>query len=81
MHCLDMTFISPKVDDNVTRNVEPALKNSSDWDAIILHYLGLDHIGHLGGPYSPLVKPKLREMDNILKTDSPNFVEAGGVAF
>lgn len=56
-----------EVDNNVTRNVEPALK-SSEWDAIILHYLGLDHIGHLGGPYSPLVKPKLREMDNILKT-------------
>ncbi|XP_041475171.1 GPI ethanolamine phosphate transferase 2-like [Lytechinus variegatus] len=55
-----------EVDNNVTRNVEPALK-SSDWDTIILHYLGLDHIGHLGGPYSPLVKPKLREMDNILK--------------
>ena len=34
---------------------------------MILHYLGLDHIGHLAGPLSPLVPPKLEEMDNIVK--------------
>ncbi|XP_046846376.1 GPI ethanolamine phosphate transferase 2-like isoform X1 [Xenia sp. Carnegie-2017] len=33
---------------------------------MILHYLGLDHIGHLAGPNSPLVRPKLREMDEII---------------
>lgn len=38
-----------------------------DWDLLILHYLGLDHIGHVSGPNSPLVGPKLSEMDNILK--------------
>lgn len=34
---------------------------------MILHYLGLDHIGHIAGPTSPLVGPKLKEMDNIIK--------------
>lgn len=58
-------FIS-EVDDNVTRHLDRVLKRE-DWDLLILHYLGLDHIGHVTGPNSPLVGPKLREMDNILK--------------
>ena len=33
----------------------------------ILHYLGLDHIGHLAGPASPLVPPKLEEMGEVLE--------------
>ncbi|XP_026519137.1 GPI ethanolamine phosphate transferase 2-like [Terrapene carolina triunguis] len=55
-----------EVDDNVTRHLDNVLKRE-DWDILILHYLGLDHIGHLTGPNSPLVGPKLYEMDNILK--------------
>ena len=38
-----------------------------DWDVMILHYLGLDHIGHLAGPSSPLVAPKLKEMGDVIK--------------
>lgn len=34
---------------------------------LILHYLGLDHIGHISGPHSSLIQPKLLEMDDILK--------------
>ncbi|XP_052774219.1 GPI ethanolamine phosphate transferase 2-like isoform X2 [Mya arenaria] len=34
---------------------------------MILHYLGLDHIGHTVGPASPLVAPKLQEMDKIIQ--------------
>jgi len=33
----------------------------------VLHYLGLDHIGHLDGPRSLLVQPKLSEMDGIVQ--------------
>ncbi|XP_077674021.1 GPI ethanolamine phosphate transferase 2, catalytic subunit isoform X7 [Eretmochelys imbricata] len=55
-----------EVDENVTRHLDGVLKRE-DWDILILHYLGLDHIGHLTGPNSPLVGPKLYEMDNILK--------------
>ncbi|CAH1116457.1 unnamed protein product [Phaedon cochleariae] len=54
-----------EVDDNVTRNVEMELENS-DWDIMILHYLGLDHIGHVYGPFSSLVPNKLNEMDEIV---------------
>lgn len=34
---------------------------------MILHYLGLDHIGHVEGPYSPKIPTKLREMDAVIK--------------
>lgn len=33
---------------------------------MILHYLGLDHIGHVHGPFSPLIKTKLKEMDSVI---------------
>ncbi|XP_031799135.1 GPI ethanolamine phosphate transferase 2 isoform X3 [Sarcophilus harrisii] len=55
-----------EVDDNITRHLDNVLKRE-DWDMLILHYLGLDHIGHVTGPHSPLVGPKLKEMDYILK--------------
>eukprot|EP00834_Sanchytrium_tribonematis_P001162 NODE_26_length_40862_cov_0.679513.p6 type:complete len:724 gc:universal NODE_26_length_40862_cov_0.679513:37339-39510(+) len=52
-------------DANVTRNVYNELK--SDWDIMVLHYLGLDHVGHCcGGPSSHLFKPKLEEYSKII---------------
>lgn len=33
----------------MTRHVPEELLNS-DWNALIMHYLGLDHIGHKTGP-------------------------------
>nr|XP_022913906.1 GPI ethanolamine phosphate transferase 2 [Onthophagus taurus] len=65
-----------EVDDNVTRNVynEIALK---DWDIMILHYLGLDHIGHIYGPFHSLIQPKLQEMDLIIKTIHRNINSDG----
>lgn len=38
-----------EVDHNVTRHVPDELAQS-DWSAMIMHYLGLDHIGHKAGP-------------------------------
>lgn len=38
-----------EVDNNVTRHVPRELKQS-DWNGMILHFLGLDHIGHKSGP-------------------------------
>ncbi|KAM9309790.1 GPI ethanolamine phosphate transferase 2 isoform 1-T1 [Pholidichthys leucotaenia] len=55
-----------EVDNNVTRHLDSILKRD-DWDILILHYLGLDHIGHISGPHSSLIQPKLLEMDDILK--------------
>ena len=34
---------------------------------MVLHYLGLDHIGHLAGPSSDLVPPKLEEMSEVIR--------------
>ncbi|GAA5971852.1 hypothetical protein JCM11641_001538 [Rhodosporidiobolus odoratus] len=71
------------VDTNVTRHLDGLLSASSasahvskqeasrpyttDWDVLILHYLGLDHVGHLGGPNSPLMIPKQIEMDSVVQ--------------
>ena len=54
------------VDDNVTRHVMPELDNN-DWDLMILHYLGLDHAGHLGGADSETMRSKQLEMDELVK--------------
>ena len=54
------------VDDNVTRHVMPELENN-DWDVMILHYLGLDHAGHLGGADSDIMHAKQVEMDDVLR--------------
>ncbi len=54
------------MDNNVTRHLDKELE-AADFDLMVLHYLGLDHIGHLAGPFSPLIGPKLQEMDNVIK--------------
>ena len=58
----------------MTRHLEAEL-SKDDWDITILHYLGLDHIGHLAGPSSPLVKPKLDEMSDVIKRVYEELVE------
>ncbi|KAL4958825.1 mannose-ethanolamine phosphotransferase LAS21 [Aspergillus stella-maris] len=54
-----------EVDTNVTRHV-PVELTHDDWSALILHYLGLDHIGHKAGPQSSYMVPKQQEMDSIV---------------
>ncbi|XP_065365979.1 GPI ethanolamine phosphate transferase 2 isoform X2 [Calliphora vicina] len=51
-------------------NVTNALKAElqlSDWHLMVLHYLGLDHIGHVEGSHSDNIYKKLLEMDNNIK--------------
>ncbi|CZT05818.1 probable GPI ethanolamine phosphate transferase 3 [Rhynchosporium agropyri] len=55
-----------EVDNNVTRHVPEELRND-DWNTMVLHYLGLDHIGHKTGPRGPNMIPKQHEMDGIVK--------------
>ncbi|KAJ2849101.1 major facilitator super transporter protein [Coemansia brasiliensis] len=55
-----------EVDNNVTRHVQAEIAQG-EWDVTVLHYLGLDHIGHLAGPRSALMGPKQREMDGVVK--------------
>ena len=49
----------------MTRHLKEEL-SAEDWDMMTLHYLGLDHIGHMYGPTSNLVAPKLLEMDAVV---------------
>jgi ethanolaminephosphotransferase len=44
-HLQDFT----EVDHNVTRHI-PRELSQRDWSAFIMHFLGLDHIGHKAGP-------------------------------
>lgn len=41
-----------EVDANVTRHVrgEMDVSGVGEWDGMVLHYLGVDHIGHKAGP-------------------------------
>eukprot|EP00127_Corallochytrium_limacisporum_P004281 Clim_evm226s157 gene=Clim_evmTU226s157 len=63
-----------EVDNNVTRHLydgsdeQPSVWKGEPltWKLLILHYLGLDHIGHLIGPKSMVLAEKLREMAQII---------------
>lgn len=52
-------------DQNITRSLEFELRNR-DWQLLIMHYLGLDHIGHVEGPFSSKIPIKLKEMDDVI---------------
>lgn len=53
-------------DMNVTKTLALELKEN-DWKLMILHYLGLDHIGHVFNPFHELIPQKLKEMDEVIK--------------
>lgn len=57
------------VDTNVTECALPETKREViDWDLLILHYLGLDHIGHFFGTSShELIRKKLLELDSVVE--------------
>uniref|UniRef100_A0A0N4UFF6 GPI ethanolamine phosphate transferase 2 n=1 Tax=Dracunculus medinensis TaxID=318479 RepID=A0A0N4UFF6_DRAME len=62
-------FSDLQVDNNVTLCLKKELTNEtiSTWDVMILHYLGLDHIGHSLGGESNILHKKLKEMDGIIE--------------
>ena len=57
------------VDDGVTTHLLPLLapSNTSSWDVIFAHYLGVDHAGHRYGPDHPAMGAKLRQMDTVIE--------------
>ncbi|KAI9822271.1 MAG: mannose-ethanolamine phosphotransferase gpi13 [Thelocarpon impressellum] len=57
------------VDDGVTEHLLPLLQpaNTSKWDVLIGHYLGVDHAGHRYGPDHPAMTAKLRQMDDVFR--------------
>ncbi|XP_011190625.2 GPI ethanolamine phosphate transferase 2 [Zeugodacus cucurbitae] len=52
-------------DKNVTEVLSKELLNN-DWMLLVLHYLGLDHIGHVEGSESAKIPLKLKEMDEVV---------------
>lgn len=64
-HLLHSVSSAIQGDKNITKVVFSEVKKD-DWKMLILHFLGLDHIGHVEGPKSKKVAPKLQEMDAII---------------
>lgn len=53
------------VDNGVKRHLFPELVRD-DWDLLIAHFLGVDHVGHTHGPSSVFMTQKLDEMNRVL---------------
>jgi phosphatidylinositol glycan class O len=60
------------VDNGVIANLFPLLTNSSKWDFLIGHFLGVDHVGHRVGPDHPTMLAKQKQMNEVLQ----NVVDA-----
>ncbi|KAK7206749.1 hypothetical protein BZA70DRAFT_274996 [Myxozyma melibiosi] len=56
------------VDNGVTAHLAPLLERRSEWDVLIGHYLGVDHTGHRYGPNTEVMKDKLAQMDDVVKS-------------
>ena len=48
--------------------------SGTDWDVSILHYLGLDHVGHQLGPSHPMMSKKLDEMGHTFRRIHDNLL-------
>ena len=55
-----------EVDSNVTNALLNELNQINDWNLLIVHFLGLDHIGHAIGAFNSFVENKLSEMDEVI---------------
>ncbi|KAI9832553.1 MAG: hypothetical protein M1819_004343 [Sarea resinae] len=57
------------VDNGVSEHLLPLLNpvNSSKWDVVFGHYLGVDHAGHRYGPDHPAMTAKLQQMDRTFR--------------
>ncbi|KAL0051642.1 hypothetical protein WJX82_011079 [Trebouxia sp. C0006] len=51
------------VDDGVWQNLIPSIREPAEWDVMIGHYLGVDHVGHTYDVHSPLMAAKLQQMN------------------
>ncbi|KZT66454.1 alkaline phosphatase-like protein [Daedalea quercina L-15889] len=56
------------VDDGVIQHLFPLMhNNSAQWDFIIGHFPGVDHVAHRVGPDHPKMRAKLTQMDGVLR--------------
>lgn len=56
-----------EADNNITKNLRKELNNLTSWDFLILHYIGLDRIGHMGSSNGKKINFKLKEMDDVVE--------------
>ncbi|KAJ3557856.1 hypothetical protein NM688_g1251 [Phlebia brevispora] len=56
------------VDNGIMSHLLPLLRaETKSWDAIVAHFLGIDHVGHRVGPEHPAMRTKLAHMDSMLR--------------
>lgn len=57
------------VDNGINDHIFPLLhpENSTRWDVLFAHYLGVDHAGHRYGPDHSAMSEKLQQMDQIVQ--------------
>lgn len=60
----DLHTVDQGVIDHLFPYLEPG--NTSAWDVLIGHFLGVDHVGHRVGPSSDTMTLKLRQMNDVL---------------
>lgn len=54
------------VDNGVYNHLLPEIRKN-DWDMMVVHLSGVDHVGHRFGPYHSEMERKLTEMNNAIK--------------
>lgn len=54
------------VDNGVIEHLFPLLENEQNWDMLIGHFLGVDHVGHRYGPRHYSMKEKLNQMNDVI---------------
>lgn len=54
------------VDNGVVEHLVPTIQGPDDWDVIIAHFLGVDHVGHTFGSLHPVMATKLDQMNDVL---------------
>lgn len=56
-------------DINVNRELKNIFLNQTfEWNLIISHFLGIDHCGHTFGPKSPVIRRKLNDIDETIRS-------------
>jgi phosphatidylinositol glycan class O len=66
------------VDDGVWSHLLPLVGQPGEWDVIVAHYLGVDHVGHSWGVQSQEMADKLRQMDDQMRDVVQALVDAAG---
>lgn len=54
------------VDDGVLDHLSNELAKE-DWEVLVAHFLGVDHVGHTFGPASQAMEDKLDQMNQALR--------------